>query len=96
MQKAKRLCVYMAGVPRWLRKQNKIKKRIEKMKVTTEINKGKISSFIDLLDAVKNRVCDRCGSSFIIPHAYLGGHYQCQKCNRVGRADDFPHKDQGK
>lgn len=47
-------------------------------------------SNIDALDAVKNRVCDRCKSSFIIPHANLGNHYQCQNCNRVGRAEDFP------
>lgn len=47
-------------------------------------------SCIDLLDAVKNRVCDRCKSSFIIPHANLGNHYQCQNCNRIGRTEDFP------
>ena len=47
-------------------------------------------SCIDLLDAVKNRVCDRCKSSFIIPHANLRDYYQCQNCNRIGRAEDFP------
>lgn len=47
-------------------------------------------SCIDLLDAVKNRVCDRCKSSFIIPHERLSNFYQCQKCNNIGRAEDFP------
>ena len=47
-------------------------------------------SNLDLLEAVKNRVCDRCKSSFIIPSSSLSNHYKCQNCNRVGRANDFP------
>ncbi|MBO7330059.1 MAG: hypothetical protein J6W00_14955 [Lentisphaeria bacterium] len=47
-------------------------------------------SNLDLLEAVKNRVCDRCKSSFIVPSSSLSNHYKCQNCNRVGRVDDFP------
>lgn len=47
-------------------------------------------SCIDLLDAVKKRVCDRCKSSFIIPHTSWGNYYKCQNCNRIGYAEDFP------
>ena len=48
---------------------------------------------IDINDAInklRNRVCGRCNSTFIIPHERIASHYQCQKCGCFGRIETFP------
>ena len=36
------------------------------------------------------RVCSTCRSFLLLPHENQTGMVRCQKCNKIGRAEDFP------